>query len=97
MLCNLSHRTARQVQAGSRNRVGRAPPSALCKHGGEVVGGLNGSSKRNEEESRRLGGRRVHNKQILSQAMPRTSCFAALENPALAGQILADFVRKHRA
>ena len=29
--------------------------------------------------------------------MPRVSNFAVLENPALAGQILADFVRKHRA
>ena len=29
--------------------------------------------------------------------MPRTSHFAALGNPAVAGQILADFVRKHRA
>ena len=28
--------------------------------------------------------------------MPRTSNLAPLENPALAGQILADFVRKHR-
>ena len=28
---------------------------------------------------------------------PRTAQFAPLENPALAGQILADFVRKHRA
>ena len=28
---------------------------------------------------------------------PRTAQFATLENPALAGQILADFVRKHRA
>ena len=28
---------------------------------------------------------------------PRTSNLAPLENPALAGQILADFVRKHRA
>ena len=30
-------------------------------------------------------------------AMPRTGQFAPLENPALAGQIMADFVRKHRA
>ena len=29
--------------------------------------------------------------------MPRTGHLAPLENPALAGQILADFVRKHRA
>ena len=29
--------------------------------------------------------------------MPRTVQLAPLENPALAGQILADFVRKHRA
>ena len=29
--------------------------------------------------------------------MPRTKYLSALENPALAGQILADFVRKHRA
>ena len=29
--------------------------------------------------------------------MPRTSRYAVLENPALASQILADFVRKHRA
>ena len=29
--------------------------------------------------------------------MPRTAQYAPLENPALAGQILADFVRKHRA
>ena len=28
---------------------------------------------------------------------PRTGLLAPLENPALAGQILADFVRKHRA
>ena len=28
---------------------------------------------------------------------PRTAFFAPLENPALAGQIMADFVRKHRA
>ena len=28
---------------------------------------------------------------------PRTLNLAPLENPALAGQILADFVRKHRA
>ena len=28
---------------------------------------------------------------------PRTSEVAPLENPALAAQILADFVRKHRA
>ena len=29
--------------------------------------------------------------------MPRTGQYALLENPALAGQILADFVREHRA
>ena len=29
--------------------------------------------------------------------MPRTVYLAPLENPALVGQILADFVRKHRA
>ena len=29
--------------------------------------------------------------------MPRTGLLAPLENPALASQILADFVRKHRA
>ena len=29
--------------------------------------------------------------------MPRTNTNLNLENPALAGQILADFVRKHRA
>ena len=28
--------------------------------------------------------------------MPRVGHLAPLENPALAGQILADFVRKHR-
>ena len=28
---------------------------------------------------------------------PRTAHLAPLENPALVGQILADFVRKHRA
>ena len=28
---------------------------------------------------------------------PRTGGYAPLENPALAGRILADFVRKHRA
>ena len=30
-------------------------------------------------------------------SMPSTMHFAVIENPALAGQILADFVRKHRA
>ena len=29
--------------------------------------------------------------------MPRVAHYAPLENPALTGQILADFVRKHRA